>query len=175
MFSWICKKNEKVWPNLVYQNSLKKWVSIAILSFVLLLWCGELMARWTLLNSDLKETNWPMESTKEKLDACKVSRIDIVKTHLNSGYNEGCSDQWLKCAEEVLFLNGIETLQFVTSIKDLLIHGRVEVRVTKPTNWPKTFLLKPLRLIFSDSIFENPASDKYAWIESEKAKVFFGQ
>ena len=33
-------------------------------------------------------------------------------------------------------------------------------------------MLKPLKLIFSDSIFENPANDKYAWVGSEKAKVF---
>ena len=33
-------------------------------------------------------------------------------------------------------------------------------------------MLKPLKLIFSDSIFENPANDKYAWVGSEKARVF---
>ena len=33
-------------------------------------------------------------------------------------------------------------------------------------------MLKPLRLIFSDSIFENPANDKYDWVASKKAKVF---
>ena len=33
-------------------------------------------------------------------------------------------------------------------------------------------MLKPLKLIFSDSIFENPANDKFAWVGSEKAKVF---
>ena len=33
-------------------------------------------------------------------------------------------------------------------------------------------MLKPLKLIFSDSIFENPANDKYAWVGSKKAKMF---
>ena len=33
-------------------------------------------------------------------------------------------------------------------------------------------MLKPLKLIFSHSIFENPANDKYAWVGSEKAKMF---
>ena len=32
-------------------------------------------------------------------------------------------------------------------------------------------MLKPLKLIFSDSISENPANE-YAWVGSEKAKVF---
>ena len=30
---------------------------------------------------------------------------------------------------------------------------------------------KPLKLIFSDSVFESLANDKYAWVGSEKAKV----
>ena len=33
-------------------------------------------------------------------------------------------------------------------------------------------MLKPLKLIFRDSICENPANDKYAWLASEKSKVF---
>ena len=104
-----------------------------------------------------------------------MSRINTVKTHLTSDCVEDCSGQWLQYAKEALLLNGIDTFQFVTSIKDLLIHGRGKNRnliITGPANCAKTFMLKPLRLIFSDKIFENPANDKYAWVGSEKAKVF---
>ena len=65
-----------------------------------------------------------MESAKEKLEASKASQIYTVQTHLTFDCVEGCSGQWLQCAKEVLLLNGIDTLQFVTSIKDLLINGR---------------------------------------------------
>ena len=61
------------------------------------------------------------------------------------------------------------------SIKDLLIHGRDKNRnliLTGPANCVKTFMPKPLKLIFRDSIFENSANDKYAWVGSEKAKLF---
>ena len=78
-------------------------------------------------------------------------------------------------AKEVLLLNGIDTFRFVTSIKDLLIPGRGKngnLIITGPANCGKTFMLKPLKLAFSDSPFENPANDKYAWVGSEKAKVF---
>ena len=98
-----------------------------------------------------------------------------MQTNLTSDCAEGCSGQWLQCAKEVLLLNGIDNFQFVTSIKGLLIHGRGKNRnftITGPANWAKTFMLKPLKLIFSDSIFENPANNKYAWVGSEKAKVF---
>ena len=110
-----------------------------------------------------------MESAKETLEASKECRIDTVKTHLSSDYVEGCSGQCLQCVKKVLLLNGIDTFQFVTSIKDLLIHGRGKNRnliITGPANCAKTFMLKPLKLIFSDSIFENPANDKYAWAGS---------
>ena len=58
-----------------------------------------------------------MVSAKEKLEASKVSRMNTAKTHLTSDYVEGYSGQWLQCAKEVLLLNGIDTFQFVTSIK----------------------------------------------------------
>ena len=32
-------------------------------------------------------------------------------------------------------------------------------------------MLKPLKLIFSDNIFENAPNDKYVWVRSKKAKV----
>ena len=33
-------------------------------------------------------------------------------------------------------------------------------------------MLKSLKLIFNNSIFKNSANDKYAWVGSEKAKMF---
>ena len=123
---------------------------------------------------ELVTKTWHMESAKEKLEASKVSRIDTVKTHLTSDCVEGCYGQWLQCTKEVLLLNGIDTFQFVTSIKDLPIHGRGKKRkliITGPANCAETFILKLLKISFSDSIFENPANDKYAWVGSEKAKV----
>ena len=113
-----------------------------------------------------------MESAKEKLEASNVSQINTVKTHLTSDCVKGCSGQWLQCAKKVLFLNGIYTFQFVTSIKDLLIHGRNRNLIAGPANRAKTIMLKPLKLFFSNSIFGNPANDKYAWPGSEKAVVF---
>ena len=106
-----------------------------------------------------------MESAKVKLEASKASRIDTVKTYLTSDCAEDCFGQWLQCAKEVLLLIGIDTLQFVASIKDLLIHGRGKNRnltISGPVNWAKAFILKPFKIIFNDSIFENFANDKYA-------------
>ena len=98
-----------------------------------------------------------------------------MKTYLTSECVEGFSGQWLQCAKEVLLLNAINNFHFVTSIKDLLVHGRGKNRnfiINEPNNCAKTFMLKPLRFIFSDSIFENPANDKYTSVGTNKAKVF---
>ena len=98
-----------------------------------------------------------------------------MKKHLTSDCVEGFSGQSLQCSKEVLLLNEIDTFQFVTSVKNLLIHGRGKDRnliITEPANCAKTFMLKPLQLIFSDSMFKNPANDKYAWVGSEKSSVF---
>ena len=111
-------------------------------------------------------------SAKEKLAANKVSRIDTVNIHLTSDCVESCFGQWLQCPKEVLLLNGIDTFQFVTSIEDLLIHGRSKRRnfiITGPTSCANKFMLNPVKLIFSDSIFEN----KYACVGSGKAKMIF--
>ena len=115
-------------------------------------------------------------SAKEKLAANKVSRIDTVNMHLTSDCVESCFGQWLQCPKEVLLLNRIDTFQFVTSIKDLLIHGKSKNRnliITGLTNYANKFMLNPLKLIFSDSIFENNANDKHAWVGSGKSKNDF--
>ena len=44
--------------------------------------------------------------------------------------------------------------------------------MTGAASCAKTFMLKPLKLIFGNSIFENSANKKYAWVGFEKAKVF---
>ena len=115
-----------------------------------------------------------MESAKENLEASKVSRTDTVKTHLTPDCVESCSGQCLECPKYVFLLNRIDTFHFVMSIKDLLIHGKGKngnLRITGPANCAKTFMLKPPKLTFSDSIFENPANVKCEWVGFEKAKV----
>ena len=82
-----------------------------------------------------------MESAKEKLEVSKVSRIDTVKTHLTFDCVGDCSGQWF-LPKGVLLLNRIDTFQFATSIKDLLIHARGKNRnliITGPANCAKTY------------------------------------
>ena len=43
------------------------------------------------------------------------------------------------------------------------------------TTCAKTFMLKPLRCIFGDRLFDNPANDKYAWVGADNAEVILLQ
>ena len=84
---------------------------------------------------------------------------------MTSDFIENCSGQWLQCTKDILLVNGNDTFQFVTSIKDLGNHGRGKIKnliIIEHASCATTFMMNPLKLTFSDSIFENPANDKYA-------------
>ena len=116
-----------------------------------------------------------MDSAKEKLEAFKFYRIDDVQHTLNTDCVLNCHGPQLENAKGVLDLNKINISQFAASLKDLLIHDggkNCNIILTGPANCGKTFLLKPVKSIFSDYIFKNPANDKYAWVVADKASAF---
>ena len=87
---------------------------------------------------------------------------------------EGCSGQWLECAEEVLERNEINAQYFARYVLELLQKGRGKYRnimIAGVENCGKTFLLKPLNTIFNT--FSNPASARFAWVGAEKAEGIF--
>ena len=72
----------------------------------------------------------------------------------------------------VLQLNSIKPFVFTDATKDFLAHGRDKFRyvmIVDPANCGKTFLLKPLGIIFRAVI--NPANNKYAWVGADHTKV----
>ena len=63
---------------------------------------------------------------------------------------------------------------FPDRIRTLLSKGRGKVRtviIIGPANCGKTFLLRPLEIIFKT--FSNPGNDKYGWVGANKAEVVF--
>ena len=103
---------------------------------------------WVRIQTKWKNTPWTCFQNL----ANGVSKIKTRGQESISTRPEVCSAQWLQCAKEVLRLNRTDNFQFLTSIKDLLIHSRSKNRnviITGPTN---PFMLKPLKLLFSDSM-----------------------
>ena len=85
--------------------------------------------------------------------------------------SSACEGRWLECAKEVLINNKVHPILFAAAIRELLLLGRGKYQniIVGPTNCGKTFLLKPLELIFTT--FSNPAVDKYAWVGADNCKI----
>ena len=118
-----------------------------------------------------------MKAARENIAKSKLSRMDMVHTYVEKPNCAGpCNGQWLQMAKEVLELNKISLPEFAGAILTLLKKGRGKHRnvlLIGPYDCAKTFLLKPLQVIFKGEIFENPAKDKYSWIKADKARVIF--
>ena len=87
---------------------------------------------------------------------------------------ENCEGRWLQCAKEVLTTNGTREREFANAIYTLLQKGRGKYRnvmLTGPANCGKTFLLKPLNMIYRT--FTNPASGTFAWVGVQQAECIF--
>ena len=75
-------------------------------------------------------------------------------------------------------MNNIVAKEFARAIYDLMSHGRDKFRnlmIVGRSNCAKTFTLKPLKMIFPESIFENLSRDKFGWIGAQNARVMLLQ
>lgn len=121
---------------------------------------------------ELIQQTWRMHKAAEQLFRNGRSRIDIIREAATGNCVDKCDGLWLKAAEEVLVNNKLHPVLFAAALRDLIINGRGKHRnimIIGPTNCGKSFLLKPLELIFK--AFSNPAADKYAWVGSDKAEI----
>ena len=100
---------------------------------------------------DLIETTWRMKAARKVLVRAKMSRIELVEEARRQDCASKCNGAWLQCATEILDNNGINQTKFGTSVLELLKSGRGKHRnlmIVGPANCGKTFILKPLTLLF---------------------------
>lgn len=100
--------------------------------------------------------------------------MDILQDANTSQCTQGCNGICLTCAKEILDNNGINQSTFASSIRNALIHGHgkyLNVMITGPANCDKTFILKPLTVIFD--CFCNPATGGFAWIGVDDKECIF--
>ena len=117
-----------------------------------------------------------MQSAPAKLERSKASRMEEIDRAAAKPCKAGCS--WFASALELLFLNGIDPVKFSSAIRTTLIKGRRKynnILLIGPTNCGKTFLLKPLKQVYKERLFENPSNDKFGWVGSDKATVILLQ
>ena len=119
-------------------------------------------------------TTWDMLNAEENLARSNKTRMELLEESAGSVCIDNCEGRWLRCAKEVLLANGIELRQFANAIYTLLEKGRGKYRnlmLVGPANCGKTFLLKPLNLIYHT--FTNPASGTFPWVGVEKNECIF--
>ena len=98
----------------------------------------------------------------------KTTRMEILRKCQSESCIDGCDMEWYECARQVLQLNSINPFKFADAMRDLLEHGRGKfhnVLIVDAANCGRTFLLKPLEIIFQT--FTNPANDMYAWVGAD--------
>jgi hypothetical protein len=123
--------------------------------------------------SELIEKSWLLVHAKEIISNEDITRMD----RLDEAYTSECvveSCTWLQSAKEVLQLNNITEREFAEAIFNSLKFGRRKFRnvmLIGRSSTAKTFMLKPLKNIFGDKLFENPARDKYGWNGIENCQV----
>lgn len=123
--------------------------------------------------AELIQKAWLMKNAQKILSESSKTRME----RLEDAYNGECvinGCKWIECALEVLMLNKIEVKVFASSMLDAMRFGRQKFRnvlLVGRSNTAKTFLLKPLKVIFKERLFENPAKDKYCWTGVENAQV----
>lgn len=81
--------------------------------------------------------------------------------------------RWIKCATDVLRNNNVHPYVFAAAVRDLLEHGRGKHRnilLSGPADTGKTFLLEPLKKLFSRTKC-NPSSTKFAWVGGDEADI----
>lgn len=123
---------------------------------------------------ELLTTTWEMEGAKRKIARSKKTRIDLLHEASQGHCAVGCNGVWLQCAKEVLHQNGVDVAMFAGEITESLTEGRGKhrnVMIVGPANCGKTFILKPLTLLYET--FCNPASGTFAWVGVHNAECIF--
>ena len=125
---------------------------------------------------EIIEKTYNIKGAAAALERQGKSRFDLLLAKEKEACVDGCDGLWLESANEVLAFNGIHPILFANALRESLIQGRGKWRniiVCGPANCGKTFILKPLELIYE--CFTNPAKDKYCWVGAEKKEVILLQ
>jgi hypothetical protein len=116
---------------------------------------------------------WKVQNAVASVNDMKKDRLE----RLRDAKGESCPSStcsWFDRAVEVLTLNHIDVSTYAKAVYKCLVEGRrkeTNVMLVGSANTGKTFMLKPLQLIYKDKLFENPSSDKYGWLGVHEAQV----
>lgn len=125
---------------------------------------------------ELIKKSWQMKRAEKSIESNHLSRMEVVRSFDIISCSAPCNGKWLEMAKEILKINNVPLEAFSNAIKNSLEQGRGKHRnvlIVGPASSGKTFILKPLKRIFKDELFENPANNKYGWVGVDKARCIF--
>ena len=125
--------------------------------------------------TELVEVTWRMAKAVTKVRNLSIPRMDALRLASQSPCVQKCNGLWLQSALEILRLNSINKYVYADRMRDALQYGRGKDRnifIIGPGNSGKTFLLKPLRLIYPES-FINPSSSHFSWDGVDQSTLIF--
>ena len=114
-----------------------------------------------------------MATAVNKVANLSTPRMAKIRQFLGSPCADNCNGLWLRCALDVLKRNSVNRYVFADAIRELLAKGRGKNRniyLMGPANSGKTFILKPLVVIYPEH-FSNPAACSFGWLGADEASV----
>ena len=124
--------------------------------------------------SEIINTTWDIHNANSQVERQQQSRLEIMGECLENECSNDCAGKWYQAATQTLRNNNIVVREFANSITLLLEKGRGKFRnifICGPANCGKTFLLKPLCLIYD--AFQNPASGSFNWVGVDTKEIIF--
>lgn len=115
---------------------------------------------------------WDIDEAPEKLARLRLDRISILREAEQSPCTCETLGQWEQLALEIMRLNNLPLDGYTQAVLAALTLGRGKFRNIMhigETNRGKTFLVKPLKEIFS--AFENPTHGNFNWLGVDLAEI----
>ena len=120
---------------------------------------------------ELISSTWEIENSHVTLEREKLSRVDILSNYLEKEVCN-CDGVWLQLARETLDNNGINGVQFASSVVSALEDGRKKgnnILLIGEGNCAKSFLLLQLKKVYK--CFTNPPTGSLNWNGLASCKV----
>jgi hypothetical protein len=144
-----------------------------------------LLAEWVCNNKkksarlDLINTAWELDGAQAALHEKNLTRMEKLERQLHADHavhetGHECGGRWLTAALQILERNGIDLRMYQDKLSKCLKFGRNKMNnifLVGQRNCGKSFLLRPLTLIFST--FCNPASGSFNWVGAPEKEVIF--
>lgn len=128
----------------------------------------------------LIENTWELEDAPQRMvekEGGGVPRMDTIRDFaVRACPSSDCDGLWLELAKQVLQQNNVPLEEFAAALRELLERGRGKHRnilITGPKDCAKTFILKPIKEVFPNQVFNNPGNDKYSLANCVHKKIIF--